>query len=127
MESGENGNVERRLVTAQRIQDLDIRLTRMEEKALAHDAAVLLAKAEIDRRLREMNQMREQINMERGSFLQRAEYEEKYKVISEKIDQRAEIVDGKLNDLKNFQYLIIGGLAVFQVLVGIAAHYWRGG
>ena len=112
--------------TERRKECAETRLARLEERLVASDRALELAKGEVDRRLNTMNEMREQINQERGSYVVRIEYEEKHKALLDKIDQRSEVVDNKLNDLKNFQYLIIGGVTVMQVVIGLLLHYWHG-
>lgn len=99
---------ERRLISESRIHEMEVAMIRLEERSKAEHFAVTLAKEEIDRRLAEMNEMRAQINQERGSFLSRAEYESKHEVLASLIVS-----------LQRFQWMITGGLFVFQILIAV--------
>ena len=56
----------------QRFNDLDRRL---DAELKARDQALDLARADINRRLAEMNELRQQINSERGHFITRELYD----------------------------------------------------
>jgi hypothetical protein len=93
---------------------LDIQVVRLEERLAASHEALKVAKIETDRRLESMNELRDQISSERGNYLNRSEYDLKHDALKSRIDS-----------LEKFQYMIVGGLLVFQVLIGILLHYWH--
>ena len=65
--------------------------------------ALSIAKAETDRRLHEMNQMRKQIDNERGTFVNRELYEQQHARLREDIMKGAAYNDAKIAELaKNY-------------------------
>lgn len=85
-----------------------VEIARIEERLSAAQAALVVAKIEIDRRLEGMNELRAQIDKERGTFLLRAEYEAK-----------EESIKSQLATLQRFQYMLVGGLLVFQIVLAV--------
>ena len=75
----------------------------MEQKALE------VARAEIERRLEGMNELRAQITSERGNYIARAEFEAKH----EQITQR-------LGSLETLQAGVLSRLTVVAALAGVA-------
>ncbi len=93
----------------------------LREMFLAHDRvhqmaekAIDIAKMEVDRRLDGMNQLRDQINNERGVYMTRHEYEAKH-----------DALDGTIRDLQKFQWMMTGALLVVQLLIGLVLHFWK--
>ena len=131
-DTANNKELERRFEYNELLGRLDERLknlndsvvpfrTCVEVKFSAHEhvhelesRTAILALAEINRRLVDMNHMREQINQERGSFVPRAEYEIKHTLIIDLI-----------SSLQKFQWMVTGALVTFQILIGIVVHYWH--
>jgi len=108
---------ERRTGKTRRLEDEDvyhlaIAVARLEEKNAAASKAIEVAKEEIDRRLLEMNQLRHQISEERGHYVLRLEFDTKHDTLNRAV-----------SNLQRFQWGMIGGLAVFQVLIGLVLHY----
>jgi len=63
--------------------------------------AILVARESIDRRLTEMNELRSQINSERGEFMTRAMFDAKFEALAAKIEVAADTLDARLNSLEN--------------------------
>ena len=87
------------------------KVIRLEAHWAAGQEALGYARKDIDRRLEEMNQLRAQINAERGSFMTRLEYEAKHQTLISAI-----------SSLQKFQYTVLGALTVFQLLVGVVLY-----
>ncbi len=68
-------------------EDNDERLARLEEAVRRTDDATRIAKTEVDRRLGDMNQLREQINRERGTYVDKDSYEKRHEEIRERLDR----------------------------------------
>jgi hypothetical protein len=80
--------------------------------------ALLDTRKEMERRLEEMNQFREQINNERHSFVTRDMYDQRNQALADSVYQ-------KIQSLQRFQWSVLGGLTVFQSLIIIILHFWR--
>lgn len=93
-------------------ETIEVRLARIEEKMMASAVAVEIAKHEVNHRLENMNFLRDQVNSERGAYMLRSEYEAK-----------SEILSNAIHDLQKFQYMTMGGLVVFQVLVALVMRF----
>jgi hypothetical protein len=87
-------------------------MARLEERILAANEALRLARDEIDRRLEGMNELRDQIARERGDYLSRQEYASEYKALIT-----------ELASIQKFMWMIAGGLAIVEV----GLHFWYGG
>lgn len=98
----------------QRIHELSLVVARMEEKLTASERALEVAKRDVDRRLEEMNEMRAQINNERGSYIVRTEFYAKYDALI-----------ATINNFQKFQHMTIGGLVVLQALMTVILKYWK--
>ena len=77
----------------------------------ASNMALVLAKSDVDRRLTEMNNLREQINQERGNYVLRTELNG---------------LNKEIQALQKFVSMCTGGLIILQVLGTILLHYWHG-
>ena len=73
----------------------------LEQLRVADKEAINIAREAVDRRLGEMNNMREQINQERGTFVRMDWYESKHKEI-----------ESRVSKLEEWQWKVIGGMAV---------------
>ena len=90
------------------------------------ERALALAKTEIDRRLHEMNNLRDQINMERGTFVDKTWFERLQKLTIDRmdiLDNWKSTMEGKMQSrmvvfgvLVTIFNLIISAVAVFIAL-----------
>ena len=76
------------------------------------------AKNYVDTKLEKMNEMREQINTERGQYALRIEHVADYKAI----DGRLRVIEGFT---ANLQGRILVTASVLGFLVVLIAHFWR--
>jgi hypothetical protein len=70
--------------------------------------AIAIAREDVDRRLEEMNLMRQQIASERGSFIRTDWFESKHKE-----------VEVRLTKLEEWQWKVVGGMAVVLLIGSI--------
>ncbi len=85
-------------------------------------AALLDARANIDRRLEGMNELRAQISSERGEYLTRTEYEAKHEALIARInalEQARSNVEGRM-------WALGGIVVVIQVALAFAVKAWGG-
>jgi hypothetical protein len=75
------------------------------EQLKSQENALTLAKNEIDRRLHEMNQMREQIAAERGIFVSRELHDQMEKLLADKIDSVNTALTDKIDGLNKVIYV----------------------
>jgi hypothetical protein len=87
----------------------------------AGDAKIRKADQDLERRLKEMNNFREQINQERAEYLRRDMYNRENAALSDRV-KSLEIVRGEQSG-KAAAYASMVGFAV--VLVQIALHFWK--
>jgi hypothetical protein len=90
------------------------RITTLEERFQANNEALGIARGEIDRRLEGMNELRMQIDRERGMYITHEKYEAKH-----------EILTNSVRSLEKFQYMAMGALLAIQVLIGFLMRYWK--
>src|ERR1039457_6462933 len=87
------------------------------------ERALLLAKEEIDRRLHGMNEMREQINRERGSFVTRDLHDRMERVLTDKIssvqkdatDKISSVQKDATDKISGVQKMVLIGVIIFLV------------
>lgn len=115
----------------------DLRLSVQEERWSSHrrehdaeEKAVLEARHVLDRRLEGMNELRRQIDRERGVFATREMVEEKSAGLAAVSQSRLDILNGRLDKLERWQSNITGRLAtlaavftVFMTIIVFAANY----
>lgn len=82
---------------------VEVRLARLEERTLSAAEALRIAANNLDRRLEQMNELRDQINKERGSYYTRKEAE----------------------SLQHFQYMVMGGLIVLEFIIGSFIYFFH--
>jgi hypothetical protein len=95
-------------------RSMDSRVSRIEEKLKSSETALFLARDDVNRRLDEMNELRDQITKERGFYISRVEYESKH-----------ESTASALSGLQKFQWATTGGLLVVQIFVVIIFNYLK--
>ena len=70
--------------------------------------AIAIAREDVERRLEEMNLMRQQIDSERGSYVRMDWFESKHKE-----------VEGRITKLEEWQWKVVGGMAVVLLIGSI--------
>jgi len=85
------------------------------------DAKIQKADLDLERRLEEMNNFREQINQERGDYLRRDMYDRENAALSDRV-KSLEIVRGEQSG-KAAAYASMIGFVV--VLVQVVLHFWK--
>jgi len=85
------------------------------------DAKIQKADLDLERRLEEMNNFREQINQERGDYLRRDMYDRENAALSDRV-KSLEIVRGEQSG-KAAAYASMVGFVV--VLVQVVLHFWK--
>ena len=85
------------------------------------DAKIQKADLDLERRLEEMNNFREQINQERGDYLRRDMYDRENAALSDRV-KSLEIVRGEQSG-KAAAYASMVGFVV--VIVQVVLHFWR--
>jgi|SRR5580692_3605105 hypothetical protein len=102
---------------------IDLKLTQekelREEWRVMNDKLVDMAKDYVQQKLEKMNEMREQINLERGQYLSRGEFMAEHKALDTKVGTMEKI-------LANYQgrLVIIGG--VWGAVIFLLSHFWKG-
>jgi len=87
----------------------------------AGDAKIHKADQDLERRLKEMNNFREQINQERAEYLRRDMYNRENAALSDRV-KCLEIVRGEQSG-RAAAYASMVGLAV--VVVQVVLHFWK--
>jgi hypothetical protein len=89
-----------------------------EEWRKMNDRMVEAAKGYVDAKLDKMNEMREQIDKERGNLLNRGEFTTKHDALIDRVSKIEQT-------LANFQgrLLVIGG--VWGLIVAVVGHFWK--
>ena len=85
------------------------------------DAKIQKADLDLERRLEEMNNFREQINQERGDYLRRDMYDRENAALSDRV-KSLEIVRGEQSG-KAAAYASMVGFVV--VIVQVVLHFWK--
>ncbi len=82
-----------------------------------------LARQDVDRRLEEMNQFREQIARERGEFLRRDMYDEQHNAIRNEMDARLKILEQGKSNLEGRMWMMGAGISAIAVGLNLLLHY----
>jgi hypothetical protein len=93
------------------------------EVAEADYRAVEIAKANVERRLTEMNEMRAQINSERGQYVTREMYDKQYEALRETMDARLKPLE---TIIANYQGRMLAAGAIITFVLGllqVGLHY----
>jgi hypothetical protein len=90
------------------------------------DALALdIARDDVNRRLEGMNELRSQINEERGRYLQRDRYEAERDSNKESVDTRLKALETNKSNLEGRMWAIGAALSGFVVMLNIAMYYLR--
>jgi hypothetical protein len=87
--------------------------------------ALAIAREDVNRRLEGMNELRTQINEERGRFLQRDRYEAERDSNRESTDVRLKSLETNKSNLEGRMWAIGAALSAFVVVLNIAMYYLR--
>lgn len=85
--------------------------------------ATEIAKKEVDRRLEEMNQIREQINKERGIYVLRQVYDEQHNTLRDLIDARLKVLETNKSNMEGRLWTMGAALSAVVVVVNLAIYY----
>jgi hypothetical protein len=85
--------------------------------------ALVLARREIDRRLDEMNQFREQIAHERGEFMRRDMYDEQHNALRSEMDARLKLLETNRSNMEGRMWAMGAGISVIAVGLNLLLHY----
>jgi hypothetical protein len=99
-------------------EELKIKVAVLEERSNQENEALLVARKEIDRRLEGMNELRDQINSERGSYATK-EFAEATRTQMATIDRRVQAIEN--TDSANRRFIAIAvGCATFIISLVVA-------
>jgi len=87
--------------------------------------ALVLARAEIERRLDDMNRFRDQIEVERGEFLRRDIYDEQHEAIKTDFDLRLKQLETSKSNLEGKMWAMGAGISAIAVGLNLLLHYIR--
>jgi len=86
--------------------------------------AVMLARKDVDRRLEEMNQFREQIGRERGEFMRRDVYDQQHNTLREALDVRLKVLETSKSNLEGRLWMVGAGVSAVVVGINLFLHYF---
>jgi hypothetical protein len=92
--------------------------------ALEKDA-VMLARKEVDRRLVEMNQFRDQIERERGEFMRRDMYDSKHSELRTEMDSRLKTLEMNKSNLEGRMWAMGAGITALAVGINLLMHFLK--
>jgi hypothetical protein len=87
--------------------------------------AVVLAREEVDRRLLEMNQFRDQIERERGEFLRRDMYDEQYAAMRHETEARLKSLEESKSNLEGRMWAMGAGISAIAVGLNLILYYFK--
>ncbi len=82
-----------------------------------------LAFVRLNERLAEMNEVRRQINEERGAFLSRDRYEAAHEALRGALDQRLKLLETGQANAEGRMWMLGAGISGILVIVQIALHF----
>ncbi len=85
--------------------------------------ALLLARRDIDRRLEEMNQFRDQIARERGEFIRRDVHDQQYDTMRDAVDTRLKILEQSKSNLEGRMWAMGAVITGIAVALNLLMHY----
>lgn len=88
------------------------------EHLLVEQAREIAAK-EIDRRLGDMNELRRQIDSERGTFLKVSDYTREHKSLEEKLDLKTEALGKQIQQVYRFIWMALGAITALSFLIDL--------
>lgn len=87
----------------------------IDERLAANNRATDIAKADVDRRLEEMNQLRAQIGEERGAYVPVAQYDERHR----DLEKRLETMDRQLSGNQGRRTATAAFAGILVTVIGI--------
>jgi hypothetical protein len=87
--------------------------------------AIVLARKDIDRRLAEMNQFRDQIERERGEFVRREMYDEQHNSLRNDVDSRLKVLESSKSNLEGRMWAMGAGITTLAVGLNLLLHYLK--
>ncbi len=108
-----------------------------EQRHESEAAALVIARSDVNRRLDEMNELRRQIDTERGKYMDRETYVREHTTLREsmavRIDTLRDTLDTRLKALENTKsnlegrvWAIGAGISAMVVALQLILHYWGG-
>lgn len=85
--------------------------------------ALATARNEIDRRLSGMNEIREQINNERGRYLLREFYDEQHASLRDTMDVRLKALETKQSNMEGRMWMLGTAISAIVILVNLVLYY----
>ena len=87
--------------------------------------AIELARKDVDRRLGDMNQFRDQIERERGEFLRRDMYDEQHNAMRNDMDIRQKSLETTKSNLEGRMWAIGAVITALAVGLNLLLHYLK--
>ena len=87
--------------------------------------AIGLARQDMERRLGEMNQFRDQIERERGEFLRREMYDEQHSAMRTEMDTRLKALETSKSNLEGRMWAMGAGITGLAVGINLLLHYLK--
>jgi hypothetical protein len=88
-----------------------------------HQEAVLSAKHDVNARLLEMNNLRDQITTERADFVTRNEWSTNHGALLEKLDAFVKASDERFRAIERLVYMGVGAAIIINAVVGIVVTF----
>lgn len=106
-----------------------------EEKHAMEYRAIILARVALDKRLEEMNELRKQIDHERGKYLPRDLYDKehdafrdsiytKFDSLRETLSSRVSLLENSKSNLEGRMWAIGAMISLIVIVVNLALHFW---
>ena len=102
-------------------QDAHIAVHRAESESLR------IAREDINRRLNEMNELRDQITKERAEFMRRDMFDREHTALRDGTDGRLKILEQAKSNLDGRVWAIGAGITILTVLLQFAMRYFTKG
>jgi hypothetical protein len=118
----------RKLISQWQVQHLERHKLEQQALSIARNAdnmALALAKAEIDRRLEGMNELRAQITDERGRYVLRDMYDEQHAQLRDNVDARLKALENIKSNMEGRLWAIGAAISTAVVILNVALYYFR--
>ncbi len=89
-------------------------------------AAITEAKRIIDVRLGDMNELRDQIDSERGRYVTRELYDEQHAVLRDQFDIRLKLLETAKSNMDGRLWMMGAGISAGVVFLNLVLYYFRG-
>ena len=104
-------------------KDLGTQVSVMEAKIDAHEKALQVAAADMNRRLEGMNQFREENIRDKQTLVPRQEWANAHSELVKRLDEKVDSVKERLNTLDNFKWMATGIAVAISSLIGLVVHF----